>query len=83
MKLCLGLLILAAAGCAAPLPPAVNVKDGRGYCPVCDEWHPDAQLRRVVERDGRTYRFCDPNCAAAFGRDPDRFLGDRRFNPDP
>ena len=70
-----------AGGCATPLPPAVNVKDGKGYCPACHEWHEDAQLHFVAERDGKIYRFCDPNCVAAFKRDPDKFLKDARFNP--
>ena len=83
-----GMLILAigiglplAGGCASPLPPAVNVRDGKGYCPACHEWHEDAQLKFVVLREGKTYRFCDPNCVAAFERNPDKFLKDSRFNP--
>lgn len=69
------------AGCATPQPPAVNVRDGMGYCPLCREWHEDAQMRWPVEHAGKMYRFCDPNCRAAFERDPGKFLKDARFNP--
>ena len=37
------------AGCATAQPPAVNVRDGRGYCPLCHEWHEDAQMRWPAE----------------------------------
>ncbi|HLY12673.1 MAG TPA: hypothetical protein VKW04_25435 [Planctomycetota bacterium] len=69
------------AGCATAQPPAVNVREGRGYCPLCHEWHDDAQMKWPVEHDGKIFRFCDPNCRAAFVKDPDRFLKDREFNP--
>jgi len=69
------------AGCATSQPAAVNVRDGRGYCPICHEWHEDAQMRWPVEHDGKCYRFCDPNCRAAFEKNPDKFLKDPRFNP--
>jgi YHS domain-containing protein len=76
-------LLLLVAGCAAPQPEAVNVRDGRGYCPICHEWHDDGQMRYPVTMDGRTYRFCDPNCAAAFKAKPEKYLSDATFNPKP
>jgi YHS domain-containing protein len=70
------------AGCAtATQPPAVNVRDGRGYCPLCVEWHEDGQMRWPTEYAGRTYRFCDPNCRAAFVKNPEKYLKDPQFNP--
>ena len=78
-KFLLALVFL--AGCATAQPPAVNVRDGRGYCPICHEWHDDAQMKWPVERDGKCFRFCDPNCKAAFLRNPDKFLADPKFNP--
>ena len=75
------LVLLFLAGCATAQPPAVNVRDGRGYCPICHESHPDAQMRWPVEHEGRCYRFCDPNCQAAFVKNPGKFLKDPRFNP--
>lgn len=78
-KLLLVLIFL--AGCVTAQPPAVNVRDGRGYCPLCHEWHEDAQMRWPAEHAGKTYRFCDPNCKAAFERNPEKFLKDPKFNP--
>jgi len=69
------------AGCAASQPAAVNVRDGRGYCPLCHEWHDDDQMRWPAEHAGKCYRFCDPNCRAAFVKDPEKFLKDPLFNP--
>ena len=69
------------AGCATVQPPAVNVRDGRGYCALCHEWHDDAQMRWPVEYKGKVFRFCDPNCRAAFERTPEKFLLDPKFNP--
>jgi len=74
-------ILIFAAGCASPQPPAVNVHDGRGYCALCREWHDEAQMKWPIEYKGRTYRFCDPNCRAAFEKTPEKFLKDPRFNP--
>jgi YHS domain-containing protein len=38
-------------------------------------------MRWPVEHAGRTYRFCDPNCRAAFESNPEKFLKDPKFNP--
>jgi YHS domain-containing protein len=38
-------------------------------------------MRWPVEHDGRCFRFCDPNCRAAFVKSPEKFLKDPRFNP--
>jgi len=78
-KLMLVLVFL--AGCATALPPATNVRDGKGYCPLCHEWHPEAQMRWPLENAGKTFRFCDPNCRAAFEKNPEKFLKDPKFNP--
>lgn len=78
-KLMLVLVFL--AGCATAQPPAVNVRDGRGYCPLCIEWHEDAQMPWALEHAGKTYRFCDPNCRAAFAKNPEKYLKDPKFNP--
>jgi len=75
------LVLVFLAGCAAPQPAAVNVRDGRGYCPLCHEWHDDDQMRWPTEHAGKCYRFCDPNCRAAFVKDPEKFLKDPLFNP--
>jgi len=77
------LVLVFLAGCATALPPAANVRDGRGYCPLCHEWHEDAQMRWPAEFEGKTYRFCDPNCRAAFLKDPGKSMKDARFNPPP
>jgi YHS domain-containing protein len=69
------------AGCATALPPAVNVRDGRGYCPLCHEWHDDAQMPWSADYEGKTYRFCDPNCRAAFLKSPEKSMKDPLFNP--
>ena len=74
-------LLFFLVGCATALPPAVNVRDGRGYCPLCQDWHEDAQMPWVVEHQGKVYRFCDPNCRASFEKSPDKYLKDDRFNP--
>ena len=80
MKKLLAILVFL-VGCATAQPPAVNVRDGRGYCPLCHEWHEDAQMRWPMEHAGKTFRFCDPNCRAAFEKNPDKFLKDPKFNP--
>jgi len=69
------------AGCVTAQPPAANVRDGKGYCPICREWHEDAQMRWPIELGGKTFRFCDPNCRVAFERNPEKFLKDPKFNP--
>lgn len=74
-------ILIFLAGCATAQPPAVNVRDGRGYCAICHEWHEDAAMRWPLEYQGKRYRFCDPNCRAAFERNPDKFLKDPKFNP--
>jgi YHS domain-containing protein len=38
-------------------------------------------MKWPVERDGKCFRFCDPNCKAAFLKNPDKFLADPKFNP--
>jgi YHS domain-containing protein len=38
-------------------------------------------MRWPLERDGKTFRFCDPNCRAAFEKNPEKFLTDPKFNP--
>jgi YHS domain-containing protein len=78
-------LILASiflTGCAAAQPPAENVRDGKGYCPICRDWHQDVQMKWPVERQGKSYRFCDPNCREAFLQNPEKYLKDPRFNPE-
>jgi len=75
------LVLIFLAGCATAQPPAVNVRDGKGYCPICHEWHEDAQMRWPIDYLGKTFRFCDPNCRAAFEKTPDKFLKDPKFNP--
>ncbi|HZE97475.1 MAG TPA: hypothetical protein VE981_10650 [Planctomycetota bacterium] len=75
------LLLVFLAGCATAQPPAANVRDGRGYCPICHEWHEDAQMKWPLEHEGKTYRFCDPNCRECFVKTPEKYLQDPRFNP--
>ena len=81
MRLMLAFGLLLFAGCATSLPPAVNVRDGRGYCAICHDWHEDAQMKWPIEYQGKSYRFCDPNCRAAFQKNPEKFLKDPKFNP--
>jgi len=66
-------ILIFLAGCATAQPPAVNVRDGKGYCPICHEWHEEAQMRYALEHAGKTYRFCDINCRVAFERTPEEF----------
>jgi YHS domain-containing protein len=40
-------------------------------------------MRWPAEFEGKTYRFCDPNCRAAFLKDPGKSMKDARFNPPP
>jgi YHS domain-containing protein len=79
-KLSLALIFL--AGCATAQPAAVNVRDGKGYCAICRDWHEDVQMQWPVEYQGKTFRFCDPNCREAFLRNPEKYLKDPRFNPE-
>lgn len=82
MRLLLMFSLLLFAGCATTAQPeAVNVRDGRGYCAICHEWHEDSQMRWPIEYQGKMYRFCDPNCRAAFLKSPEKYLKDERFNP--
>lgn len=74
-------ILVLVAGCATAQPPAVNVRDGRGYCALCHEWHSEDQMKWPTEYQGKTYRFCDPNCREAFLRNPEKFLKDPHFNP--
>ena len=76
------LSIILISGCATVYPPAVNVRDGKGYCPICRDSHEDVQMRWSVDYKGRNYRFCDPNCREAFLSSPEKYLKDARFNPD-
>lgn len=80
MRRHLSILLLAAA-CASPLPEAANVRGEKGYCPICRMWHDAALLRWPATYGGKTFRFCDPNCRAAFQRDPEGFAKDADFNP--
>ena len=75
------LVALVLAGCAGGAPTGTNIRDGKGYCPICVMWHDAAEMRWPVEHQGRTFRFCDPNCRAAFASDPEKYLKDPRFNP--
>ena len=75
------LIVLFLAGCAGAVPTAANIRDGRGYCPICVEWHDAAELRWPVEHGGRSFRFCDANCRALFTAEPDKYLKDPNFNP--
>jgi len=75
------LILIFASGCVTPPPVAVHIRDGKGYCPICCERHPEALMNWSFKYQGKTYRFCDPNCREAFRRNPDRYLGDPRFNP--
>jgi YHS domain-containing protein len=77
------LLLVFLAGCATPLPPAANVREGRGYCPICVMWHDASEMQWPVTFEGKTFRFCDPNCRATFERDPRKYLKDVQFNPPP
>lgn len=79
MRIAVFLILL--AGCAGSPVVAENVRDGRGYCPICVEWHEAAAMKWPVEHAGKTYAFCDPNCRAGFLRDPEKFLKDPVFNP--
>ena len=81
MRLLLAFGLLLFAGCATSLPPAVNVRDGRGYCAICHDSHAEDQMRWPIEYQGKSYRFCDPNCRAAFEKNPEKFLKDPKFNP--
>jgi YHS domain-containing protein len=81
MRVLLATTLLLFLGCATAQPPAVNVRDGRGYCPICHEWHDDAQMSWPITHEGKVYRFCDPNCRAAFEKNPEKFLKDENFNP--
>ena len=75
------LLLLFLAGCAAQPIVAENISDGRGYCPICHEWHEAVQMKWPVEYAGKRYAFCDPNCRAVFLRDPEKCLKDPNFSP--
>ncbi len=81
MKKLLWILVFMAGCATAPQPASVNVRDGRGYCAMCREWHDDAQMRWPLEYQGKCFRFCDPNCRAAFEKNPEKFLKDPLFNP--
>lgn len=75
-------ILIFATGCASTQqPPAVNVRDGKGYCAICHEWHEEAQMKWPTEYKGRTFRFCDPNCREAFQQNSEKYLKDPRFNP--
>lgn len=75
------LVWLLVAGCGTASPTATNIRDGRGYCPICTEWHGASEMRWPIEHGGKTYRFCDPNCRAAFVKEPEKYLKDPQFNP--
>ena len=81
MRLILTFSLLLFAGCATVQSPAVNVRDGRGYCAICHDSHAADQMRWPIEYQGKSYRFCDPNCRAAFEKNPEKFLKDPKFNP--
>ena len=81
MRLLLATSLLFLLGCATALPPAANVRDGRGYCPICQDWHAEAQMSWPIEHEGKIFRFCDPNCRATFEKNPEKFLKDALFNP--
>jgi YHS domain-containing protein len=76
----IGVLVLA-AGCAETPPRGENIREGKGYCPVCVDWHEAGQMRWPLEYQGKTFLFCDPNCKAAFLKDPEKYLKDPLFNP--
>ena len=75
------LILLFAAGCGTIAPTAVNIRNGKGYCPICAEWHEAAAMRWPTEYQGKRFRFCDPNCRATFEAEPERWLKDPEFNP--
>jgi len=75
------MLLFLLAGCAGPPPVGVNVRDGRGYCPICVMWHDAAEMRWPIDFKGRRYAFCDPNCRAKFEKEPENYLKDAEFNP--
>jgi YHS domain-containing protein len=79
----LAMVFLLAAGCAGAPPSGVNLRDGRGYCPICTDWHDVAAMKWPLEFRGRTYAFCDANCRAAFLKDPEKYLKDPEFDPTP
>ena len=74
-------LLFLIAGCGTLEPTAVNIRGGRGYCPICTDWHEASAMRWPVDHGGKVYRFCDPNCRAAFGKEPEKYLKDPEFNP--
>ena len=61
---------------AAPLAflPRIRQRDRREQCLR-------VRMRWPLEHQGRLYRFCDPNCRAAFEKNPEKFLKDPKFNP--
>jgi YHS domain-containing protein len=68
-------------GCAGAPPQGVNIRGGRGYCPICADWHDAAAMQWRSDYQGKTYWFCDPNCKAAFEQHPEKYLRDPIFNP--
>lgn len=74
-------IVLFVAGCSAVPPKGENIREGKGYCPVCVMWHGADDMHWPIDYQGKTFLFCDPNCRAAFLKDPEKFLKDPLFNP--
>jgi YHS domain-containing protein len=77
------LILVFAAGCRAAVPKAENIREGKGYCPVCVMWHDAGEMRWPLDYQGKTYLFCDPNCKVAFLKDPEKYLKDPFFGSSP
>ena len=77
------MVLLLIAGCESVPLTGVNLRDGRGYCPICTDWHEAGAMKWPIVYQGRSYVFCDPNCRAAFLADPEKCLKDPQFNPAP
>ena len=76
-----GLAMLAGCAGGPPPPGAANVREGKGWCPICRMWHDEGEMGWPATWQGKNYRFCDPNCRAAFTQNPEKYLSDRTFNP--
>jgi len=41
--------------------------------PVCRKWL-SKETKNIVEKDGKKYFFCSPNCKEKFEKDPEKYL---------
>lgn len=67
-----------------PLPAAHPLEDHEWEVidPYCGMRLRREEAAATMEHRGRTYYFCLPDHRDAFGRDPDRYLADRRADGD-